>query len=537
MMKRSEFSMPKGCSSTGRSRRWLARFAREEDGTITIFALMIFVLMLAAGGIAIDVMRYETQRTQLQYTLDRAVLAAAALNQMEDPEEVVIDYFATSGLENYRLDVDVEEGLNYRRVSASAEMDMQSFFMNMFGVRALTSPARGAAEERIMDIEISMVLDISGSMGWNNKIANMRDAANEFVDTMLAINDAEDGTDDGEDQNVSISLIPYNGMVNAGSTIASVFTLSNEHTESNCTRFDQADYFSTAIDPDVAIERIAHFDYNNRGRYRTFRSPYCTTTDYGAILPWSEDADELHDRINSLNADGWTAIDLGMRWAVGLIDPAARPALEELIDDGEVHADFAGRPYDYDEPEVLKVIILMTDGENTNQYDVIQTRKRGGTNVFVDPDNGNISNYDPDSDTYYWQRNGAVRSYPDDGSNDNAVELQWVDLWANYSARMLAGEYWYYGNDWGLYQDIRYDSIELYAGRSEADANLRAICDAANAQGVIVFTIAFEAPPGGQDVMQYCATTPSHYYDANGIEISEAFASIAQSINQLRLIQ
>jgi len=60
-------------------------FLCDENGTVTIFALMMFILMLAAGGIAIDVMRYETQRTQLQYTLDRAVLAAAALNQQEDP--------------------------------------------------------------------------------------------------------------------------------------------------------------------------------------------------------------------------------------------------------------------------------------------------------------------------------------------------------------------------------------------------------------------------------------------------------------------
>jgi len=37
--------------------------------------------------------------------------------------------------------------------------------------------------------------------------------------------------------------------------------------------------------------------------------------------------------------------------------------------------------------------------------------------------------------------------------------------------------------------------------------------------------------------MQHCATTPAHYYNAEGIEISEAFASIATSINQLRLIQ
>lgn len=512
-----------------RSRRWMQRFVRDEQGTITIFALMIFILMLAAGGIAVDVMRYETQRTQLQYTLDRAVLAAAALNQMEDPEEVVIDYFATSGLEHYRLDVDVDQGLNYRRVSAEVEMDIQTYFMNMFGVNALTSPARGAAEERIMDIEISMVLDISGSMGWNSKIYHMRNAANEFVDTVLAANS------DAEDQQVAVSIVPYNGRVNAGSTIASVFTLSDEHDASRCTRFDAVEYQSTGIDPDEPIERLAHFDRSNANRYRNFRRPHCQTSEYAAILPWSNDADDLHASINGLNANGWTAIDLGMRWGVALLDPAAQPALTALIAENDVHEDFAGRPYSYDEPEVLKVLILMTDGENTNQYDIVQTRKRGPSPVFEDPGTGRTSAYLPNYDLYYWHHNDSYHNEPYGGSD--AVAIPWVDLWATYSARMLAGEFFYYAGDWDYYYDLRYDSIELYSNANTADVNLRAICDAANDAGIIVFTIAFEAPQRGRDVMQYCATTPSHYYDADGIEISEAFASIAQSINMLKLVQ
>jgi len=514
--------------SKGPARRWLTRFARDEGGTITIFALMMFVLMLAAGGIAIDVMRYETQRTQLQYTLDRAVLAAAALNQLEDPETVVLDYFATSGLENYRLDVDVEQGLNYRRVSASAEMDIQAFFMNMFGVRALTSPARGAAEERIMDIEISMVLDISGSMGWNNKIVNMRNAANDFVDTMMLLNTEEE-------QQVTISVIPYNGRVNAGSIIESVFTLSDEQTESSCTRFDPGDYNTTAINPAVAVERLAHFDRRNYNRNRDFRTPHCQTDDYGAILPWSSDAGDLHGRINSLRANGWTAIDLGMRWAVGLLDPVAQPALSNLITAGVVDADFEGRPYAYDEPEVLKVIILMTDGENTNQYDIIQSRKRGPSEVYRDPNTGNTSTWVGRYNQYYWQRTGRRYDEPDGGAN--AVPIYWPELWGDYTARRIADRYYYGIGDNSLRNSVRYNSVELYAGRYQADLNLRAICDAANDAGIIIFTIAFEAPQGGRDVMQYCASSEANYYDAAGIEISEAFASIAQSINQLRLIQ
>jgi hypothetical protein len=50
------------------------------------------------GGIAIDIMRYETQRVQLQYTLDRSVLAAASVTQPLNPVDVVENYFEISGL-------------------------------------------------------------------------------------------------------------------------------------------------------------------------------------------------------------------------------------------------------------------------------------------------------------------------------------------------------------------------------------------------------------------------------------------------------
>jgi hypothetical protein len=123
---------------------------------------------------------------------------------------VVENYFEISGLQNYRLSVDVEEGLNFRRVEAYAELEVNTLFMHMFGVRVLTSPAEGAAEEVIQNVEVSLVLDISGSMGWGSKMTNMQTAARDFVSEMLQANEDDNGN------LVSISIIPYNGMVNLG---------------------------------------------------------------------------------------------------------------------------------------------------------------------------------------------------------------------------------------------------------------------------------------------------------------------------------
>ena len=54
----------------------LRRFARNEDGMISAFAIMMVLLMLLIGGIGADYMRHEMERTRIQAVADRAVLAA-----------------------------------------------------------------------------------------------------------------------------------------------------------------------------------------------------------------------------------------------------------------------------------------------------------------------------------------------------------------------------------------------------------------------------------------------------------------------------
>ena len=80
-----------------RRRASIARFKNEEDGSLIAFSLFIFVAMLMFGGIAVDLMIYENKRTHIQNSTDRAVLAAANLNQTVDPQN------CGSGLPSPRL--------------------------------------------------------------------------------------------------------------------------------------------------------------------------------------------------------------------------------------------------------------------------------------------------------------------------------------------------------------------------------------------------------------------------------------------------
>ena len=79
----------------------MKRFGRDESGSLVLFGMFIFILMLWSLGIGIDIVRNETNRVNLQNTLDRAVLAATDLSQTEDPKTVVQDYFAKANLSEY----------------------------------------------------------------------------------------------------------------------------------------------------------------------------------------------------------------------------------------------------------------------------------------------------------------------------------------------------------------------------------------------------------------------------------------------------
>lgn len=69
-----------------------SRFIADSAGGVSIFMLVFFILIILISGFAIDLMRHETERADLQNALDRGVLAAASLRQTRDAEEVVRDY-------------------------------------------------------------------------------------------------------------------------------------------------------------------------------------------------------------------------------------------------------------------------------------------------------------------------------------------------------------------------------------------------------------------------------------------------------------
>ncbi|MHA6324982.1 pilus assembly protein TadG-related protein [Roseivivax sp. CAU 1753] len=438
---------------------------------VAIFGALAFIMM---GGIGIDLMQAEMKRNKVQNTMDRAVLAAADLDQELDPELVVRDYFDKMLMPNALTSVTIDGGLNFRTVTGTALETRPANFTKFVGLESLRSDGVATAEEYIQNVEISLVLDISGSMGYGDKMAELRVAANTFVETVLA--------DDNEGL-VSISLVPYSEQVNAGPLITGQMNVNWKHGYSHCLEFPDSAFGSAALDLTATYEQMQHYQWNYYGENEVIDT-VCPQYSYERIQPFTKNEAALKAQIASLEPRAGTSIFLGMKWGTALLDPSTRGINTAVIASGDGNASFAGRPADYGREDTLKTVVLMTDGQHDRSY--------------------RLSNwvYDSESEISHWAQ---------------------YNLWY-YLQRSV------YRNSWSSFYYQKYNA-EL------GDSLLDDICDAAKANDIVIWSVGFEVSEHGASVMQNCASSPSHYFDVDGTDIEEAFHSIARAINQLRLTQ
>ncbi|WP_224825871.1 Tad domain-containing protein [Cognatishimia sp. MH4019] len=531
---------------------FFARFAREEDGSLTIFSLFLMLAMLLTTGLAVDVMRYENQDTLLRNTADSAVLACADMQQEQDPKSVVLDFFEARGLSHVISEdgIKVEEGLNFRRCDVEVAANMQTMFIDadIFtndgyeGIKYLSSDKTSAAEERITDIEISLVLDVSGSMG-GSKIRDLHDAGKKFVDDVIR------EEFQGVSGTTSISVIPYNGKVNAGKELADAFGVaaqySNGTSASHCVRF-KPEHFQYTNFPTGTVRRIAHYDadtnyYNdqNDNEDRILR-PHCQTdpNDRNKIMVHEIDPEKLKTKIGRLTTGGWTATDVGAKWGTVLLDPTSRDNISSLVDES-----VNTRPEDFLDPETMKVLVIMTDGDNTRQYDLKEEFKTGMSHVY----------YSENKDRYIvnldWRSSGQKQWYLPHNDKErwnvpnnmsDIVQVSWPDLMQRYNLEYIS-EYFYDNyNTWEnktRWAEEEFTNDTNGAGNALADSNLLAVCEKAREKQILIYTIAFSAPAHAQNILTQCAGASGNALIVGSNNLDNAFETIASKINHLKLIQ
>ncbi len=585
--------------------RRLSAFGRDEDGASGLLSFYTTFMLLLIAGLGIDTMRQEMERTHLQSTLDSAVLAGAGAPQGTDAQgvaNIVEDYFAKNDMSQFLHeidldgeDADIETSLNASRVFAEASMDIDTYLLKLTGVDALNANAAAQAEVATPKLEVSLVLDVSGSMR-GTKLANLKTAANSFVTTILGQSDPGD---------TFISVVPFAWTVTPGPDVFEELTVAKTHDYSTCLRFGSSDYNSPNIDPsstyDQQIYTSIYGSFNDFNR--SWRS--CFADANAVILPFSTSEADLHSHINGLTADGNTSAHIGMKWGAAMLDPDFQSVASSLQGKGVVDAALTSIPAQYAEPETLKIIVLMADGRNTTSYyfndnsayrgpdsdlyrltwqemefDYAWRELTAGTEYSDDQskcsqsdwnceytatgeqfsayylyDDGeyldiegtgpidtepfneqdspdDVSTGTPNGGTPTWIEDDVYEDFQDHPAFVSDERLDWEEAWG----LMTPNWYGHTTGDWRPWNDYVGGQRE---GGGTKDTRMQSICSATKNEGVVVYTIGYDITANGnaETQLENCASSLNHYYPTDGDNISAAFNSIASNVKNLRLTQ
>lgn len=342
---------------------------RNKRGNVAMIVALLFVPLTLAGGAGVDLARYEAVRVEMQDGLDRGVLAAASLSQKQKTADVLKSYMNNLA---YGADVVINfseaTAMNSRKISANASYTINTAFMHLAGVKTLTIRTASSAEEAKQNIELSLMLDMSGSMV-GSKIKNLKVASQQFIDQIL--------TDDTKDY-TTISVVPYAGHVNVGSAVfdklgGTRLTGQAQPTKDptykgSCFELDNTGYGSDAIPSFKARSNLPIFtnwNYNTTDKEKKW---WWCPGEEDAITYFSNDATVLKARLNALQLYDGTGTQNAMQWGYMLLNPASSSIVQAAIASGQMSSKFSNRPSSFSDADTMKVLVLMTDGVITAQF-------------------------------------------------------------------------------------------------------------------------------------------------------------------------
>lgn len=352
----------------------IRRFLICRDGNVAMTLAVCLMPLLVGIGAAVDYARLADAREVMQHSLDATVLAlsseAASLtttNLQTRALQVFNVNFPSGKAENIAVSATYTRS-NGANVSATATGTVSMTFMSIMGVSSKTISASSASNWSTQHLRVALVLDNSGSMYYDNKMPSLKAATKKLLATLKSAA--------VEDDDVYVSLIPFNKDVNVG---------RDNYTESwlNWSEWEGDDANKTT----TAIKTCT-----GSGKYRTCTTTYKTTTndhstwtgcvtdrnkDYdigiaaptttdskfypeqyskcpAELTPLSNDWDALDAAVTAMTPVGATNQTIGLVWgwqSLASTSPLSAPAKDANID-------------------YLDAIILLTDGVNTrNRWD------------------------------------------------------------------------------------------------------------------------------------------------------------------------
>jgi Flp pilus assembly protein TadG len=387
---------------------------QDERGAVSIIFALSFPPVLAMAAAAVDYGRAVQTRTKLQSAMDAAVLAAAkdSANLTDTQLVTRVNQFIAATFDANAQGVTLN-GVNVSRqgkiIQISSQANVPTSMLGVIGINSITVGGQTQSTWGDNDIEIALVLDNTGSMGWSNKMQELKRALcgdttctnpNPSSGFMKIMRDAA-----GSAGRVKVGIVPFdttvrmplsiqqqvnaatptpasfhapatagyctNGAINDNATRVSFFRFANRDKDTRAgnaigginvgtgcgtngtPRATPATWEGCVWDRDQSTGRdITDGNIDLTDTASLHPAVNCRTSSLARIRPLADiwtDQGAMISHMSTMQPSGNTNLTVGISWGQALLTSAA-PFTE------------AAPP---SQSSVYKVMILLTDGDNT----------------------------------------------------------------------------------------------------------------------------------------------------------------------------
>lgn len=331
----------------------LSRFFRDRRGNVVPIFAIALVPMIGFVGATVDYSRASATRTSMQAAVD-----ATALMLSKEATGLTAEQLSTKATAYFNnlfarpeakgLTVTTTYAANTSsftvKVTASASVD--ATIARVLGKTEMGISASSEVVWGIKRIELALALDNTGSMASNSKMTELKKAAKNLVDTLKA---AAKKPDD-----VKIAIIPFDTGVNLGTDYKNEEWLNF----SNVGEWQYSNYYGwqwVQGNKDTwqgcVTDRDQNYDVQDTTPSTANPSTIFPAVNCGSLakmMPLTNEWTALTNKIDSMQPSGNTNVTIGLVWAW--------------------HALTSNLPFTQasaPQPDLDKVIILLTDGTNT----------------------------------------------------------------------------------------------------------------------------------------------------------------------------
>lgn len=342
-------------SAFQRSGAVLGKFAASDSGSfVPAFGIGVMAMMFSVGA-AVDYSQLSRAKSFVNQALDSAILAAGNEMLKNAPADAKLrkifddQLFANLSARSYIMnrvavnsfEVDRETG----EISAELATPVEMAFMGLVGKQEVTVRSYSEANFSTNPVEISMVLDVTGSMNSGGKLGSLKLAAQDAIDILLPSNGGKTQT--------RIGLVPYSEGVRLDKNMA--LKASGQDVRTCMTERTYNPYNDTSYSSEY-VSAIAGAN--------------CSSS---RVRPLTDNASQLKKDVQALVANGFTAGQLGISWGYYMLSENWKG----LWPNKSKPANYGGK--------TKKIVVLMTDGNFNTHFKGYEANPRGNDNNPSDP--------------------------------------------------------------------------------------------------------------------------------------------------------